>query len=38
MNISIYKPEKDLCDTFTGFNAGTVSESDHVEHIRKKKK
>ena len=36
MNLSLYRPKKDLCDTCCGYEAKTVSEADYVEHIRRK--
>lgn len=36
LNLGLYKPKKDLCDTCCGHDAGTVDDSEYSEHIKRK--
>lgn len=36
LNLGLYKPKKDLCDTCCGHEAGTVDDTEYSEHIKRK--
>ncbi|XP_030754481.1 uncharacterized protein LOC115881209 isoform X2 [Sitophilus oryzae] len=37
LNLSLYRPKKDQCDTCTGYSVGTIKEEQYSLHINRKK-